>query len=85
MQIQEELATCEICKHTLRAMWLQQHMNAHKNKAEQLALEEKRKKDVEGDDDGVQEVGKRRKRQAAKRLGFLFSFVLDFSGQSWLT
>ncbi|XP_059140419.1 general transcription factor 3C polypeptide 2-like [Physella acuta] len=75
---EEELATCEICKHTVRAMWLHQHMNAHKNKADQLALEEKRKKDVEVEDDGVQEVGKRRKRQAAKSaIKLINSFTMD--------
>ncbi|KAH9492622.1 hypothetical protein Btru_024081 [Bulinus truncatus] len=74
---EEETATCEICNHTVKAMWLQQHLSDHKRKEkhkEKLKLKENETKlkaeESEIDEDGEVQIKSKRKaaKNAVKRI-----------------
>ncbi|GFO32650.1 hypothetical protein PoB_005915500, partial [Plakobranchus ocellatus] len=76
---ENEMATCEICSHVIKAMWLHQHMTAHRTAQKRLErqkeidreLAAKRKEEKEGEGEGEAKFDQdgnqvKSKRRAAK-------------------
>ena len=82
------MAECEICQTMVKAMWLQQHLGAHRMKQKQLdkqkEIEEERarrklQKEEEDSDPDQDGTAKKTKRKAAKRfVGQFHTFELRF-------
>ncbi|KAK3785939.1 hypothetical protein RRG08_013941 [Elysia crispata] len=86
---EEEMAECEICQTMVKAMWLQQHLGAHRMKQKQLdkqkEIEEERarrklQKEEEDSDPDQDGTAKKTKRKAAKSALKYMSQEQDLAG-----